>query len=1100
MQWTTEQQQVLDTQEKSQMVSAAAGSGKTAVMTEYVTRRVVAGLGLERLCVVTFTHAAAEQMRQKIAARLREAAEEEPRMRQELDKVEDAWISTVHALCGRIIRRYGAGAGLTVTGALLGEQEQANLWQEAFSEALSAGLQNRMSGLDLLIRLYGGRDGSDLLGPVSSLRALCHARPEGMALAQAMLKKTLETTPEAWNRLRQEDMLRRLDPIRELLRQALQTGSGAVPEESLAVLQDDLAQAEAGRVPDFFGRLSTKSKGFDPEAKARVKTLRDLAKALAGKITGRESLCDDLSPVFPALSALVALALDADARYAAAKEARGGMDFDDLEHGAWKIVQNPAMARELQEQFDLVLVDEYQDTNPVQEAILTAISRPDNLFTVGDVKQAIYRFRQADPGIFLARSALPDDENRVQRRLNANFRSSAPVVDFVNLVFSKVMTRAHGGVDYDEGQALAARAPYPAGEGEVSLLLAPPRSKDSDGELGELDDLALQVQAAARFIRQRVGSSVYDPKIGQYRTATYGDFAILLRKRRGRVAPVAQLLEECGIPAYATGGDWVEQPEIQETCDLLRLLDNRRRDMELLSCLHSAYGRMTMAELWQIRKAYPQNSFADAAELFAHGEGDLARRLREFLNRMDSWREDAAVLPPDELIDRILEESGYYCAVGAMSAGQNRQANLRLLTETAAHLAGSRNRGLYGLLRYLDEMAESGSRMNAVQTQGTAAQAVQIATIHGSKGLEYPIVLLLDMDGAMNIMPYRENVLQMDARLGFGCRTLTGGRLARSTAWKLLADKLKREDLSEEVRILYVALTRAMQQLVLVMNEPTEKQLGEWLLPPEQAIQMGDRYADWIMPVLLRCRGSEILGGQPQYPVSITVLNPPALDQTPPAPIVPPAGPPDEALLAQLSWRYPHITGLPAKRAATDGVGEPDLGMTRPGRSGRLSARERGILTHRVLEHLQGTPEETLSAMAAAGLIRPQDMAEVEIGWLRRWMAHPLYARMLQSPHVHHELPFTLQLPASQVMNTPADDPVMIQGVIDLAFMENGGWVLVDFKTGDVLPGREKDYVRHYHPQLTLYKKALVMLTGLPVYETGLYLLPNAKFVEDENA
>ena len=1100
MQWTDEQRRVLETRGRSQMVSAAAGSGKTTVMTEYVTRRVMEGMGLERLCVVTFTRAAAEQMRQKIADKLRAAAEENEALRPELDKVEDAWISTVHALCGRIIRRYGAGAGLNAAGALLGDQEQANLWQEAFTEALSAGLQARMPGLELLIRLYGGRDGSELLGRVSALRSLCCSRPEGMALAEEMLRKTCEKTPEDWQRLRQEDLAGRLSPIRALLREALQAGEGgAVPEESLAVLREELAQLDAGQVPGFSGRLSTKSKGFDAEAKARVKSLRDLAKALAGKLTGKDLLYDDLSPVLPALSALVALTLDTDARYAAAKDARGGMDFTDLEQGALRIVRDPAMARELQAQFDLVLVDEYQDTNPVQEAILTAISRPNNLFTVGDGKQAIYRFRQADPAIFLARSALPDDENRVLHRLNANFRSSVPVVDFVNLVFSRAMTRERGGVAYDESQALAARAEYPAGAGAVSLLLAPAKGEDV-GELGELDELSLQVQAAARFIRQRMGDPVYDTQARRYRPAGYGDFAVLLRKRKGRVAPVAQMLEACGIPACASGGDWTEQPEIQETCDLLRLLDNRRRDMELLTCLHSAYGRLTLAELWEIRRAYPQGSFADAAELFAQSEGALAGRLRAFLNRMDGWREDAAVLPPDELIDRILEESGYYCAVGAMSAGENRQANLRLLVETASGLAGSRYRGLYGLLRYLDETAASGSRVNAIQAQGAQAQTVQIVTIHGSKGLEYPIVLLLDMDAEMNAMPYREDELQMDPDLGFGCRTLAGKRLVRSTAWKLLADKLRREDTSEEVRILYVALTRAMEQLVLVMNEPTKSQLQKWLLPPEQAVQAGDRYADWIMPVLLRCRGAESLGGTPEYPVTVSVLSPAAQEQAVPEPILPPAGPPDGALLEELNWQYPHVTGLPAKMAATDSVGEPDPGMTLPGRSGRLSARERGTLTHRVLEHWMGSPEETLAAMAAAGLIRPQDRAEVETGWLERWMAHPLYARMQQSARVERELPFTLRLPAREVTDTQADDPVMVQGVIDLAFVENGGWVLVDFKTGDVVPGREADYVRHYHPQLALYRKALTVLTGLPVREAGLYLLPNAKFVEDKDA
>ncbi len=1113
--WTEQQQAVIDTRGMSQMVSAAAGSGKTAVMTEHVIRLVEEGVDIASMAIVTFTQAAAGEMRQRISDRLEAALASHPKLRGQLERLDDAWISTFHTLCTRIITRYGAVAQLPPGLVAAGEEEQALLWQDAMDEALEAAFAAKDPGLALLARGWGGRDGHGLAAPVRQLYDYAMARPQGLSLlpqmAEAYARQAADPADSLWQQAVDEERAKLLMECRNLLTQALalcrEPGGPAGYEKSL---QDDLVALEEGR---RFQTLRGKRKSDDPELARQAKALRDRAKTLYEKrlLPLDEMDASDMEAMIPAVQALTALTEDVARRYALLKEERGVMDFSDMEHFALRALEQEQVAAELRDGFSMVLVDEYQDTNRVQEAILTRISRPDNLFTVGDVKQAIYGFRQAEPGLFLARCALPEDASRRMTRLSHNFRSAPGVVDFVNTVFGCLMTGERGGVDYTEAERLHCRAPRPdeedPGPQVEFLLVGPGDEEDEDEPLGEMSRIEQQAMAAAEVIQKRMGQPIYDGKLGGFRTCRWSDFAILMRSRQGKTAPVAQVLEQQGIAAYALGGGgWSQQLEVEQTIDLLRLLDNRHRDLELMCVMRSAFGGFSLRELWEIRKAHPAGSYEAAAEDMACKEGVLPRKTREFLAKLEGWREDARVLALPELIWKVLDESGYYDLLGALPGGDVRQGNLRLLMDKAQALAGTRNRGLYGLLRYLERLAQGQSDGSLAITLPENADVVRVTTIHGSKGLEYPVVILMDLDKAMNNQGRHADRIQMDETMGFGLKALLVGqrRWHDTLSRQAMAMASRRREISEEVRVLYVALTRARESLVLIGSaKRLERKLKGWALPLDAALEAGEGcYLNWLGPILLRCPGAEELRAQagmdpePEFacPVRVTWMEAPR-PQRPALPPLGSLGEPDPQRMADFAWRYPYRTGLPAKIAATDRVKPAGQIMTRPGASGRFTAAQRGTFTHLVLERLEHDPAKTARRLAGQGLIPQEALEEIHYDWLETWLRHPLWARAQAAGYVARELPFNLQLTAMEALGEPDGDPVMVQGVIDLAFLEEDQWVLVDYKTGDVLPGMEQAYLAHYAPQLALYRLALERLTGKPVREAGLYILPRGLYV-----
>ena len=1164
--WTTKQRAVIEHRGASLMVSAAAGSGKTAVMIQRILSLILEdGVDVDRLLVVTFTRAAAGEMKERLARALEESLardpERAPRIRSQLEKLEDAAISTLHAFCGVLLKRYYALADLDPGFRLAAEDEVNLLWQQAAEDALEQLFAEEDADFMEAVRCWGGRDGRDMLEGIDRVYRHAMARPGGLSWAEdaAGLFEAAARNPEG-------------SPAYAVLREVCRSSLGeaavlnasalALAEEEggpahyaealesdrqgIAASQDALEvgwQAAKAALSFAFAPLSRK-RYADKERAEAVKALRsqvkDLVKEARTLLEEMEDAGRRLTPMIPAVRGLVKTVQRAAEVFAREKALRGILDFNDLEHKTLQILSQEAVREEVRALYRYVFVDEYQDTNGVQEAIVTAVASEDSLFCVGDVKQSIYRFRQADPTLFLARYARssPMGEGTSQRvDLNQNFRSHPGILEAVNAVFSRIMSPELGDILYDDAAALYPGAPRPEEEdGDAPVHMALLREPDAgEDPLQALSRLEAQALYAARKIREGMTRPIWDGKLGAYRPARYGDFVILLRVVRGRAPVVANVLRAQGIPVVADGGEgYYDQTEVAQVLDCLAWIDHRERDLPLINTLHSGMGGFTMAELYRVRRAYPQEpSFCRAAVRYAdEAEDTLAWRLGSFLRRGEAWRSLARQASVEEVIWRVLEDTGFYDWVGTLPGGDVRQGNLRLLAQKARTLSESWARNLYGFLSHVERVRDTQTQLAEAQLAREKEEMVQVLSIHKSKGLEYPVVILLGLEGQYNERDTTGDLLLHDA-LGLAPRSFfPRSRIkTENILHRAAAHQIRQEGLSELMRVLYVAMTRARERLILVGRCPDEKKMAAWARPvtPYSLAKGQVSLLDWLGPVALRAAGGEALAQAAgyeglrislQWPWEVCIQEASELPrETAPAletgKLLDAAlhGAPDPRLLAAYQWRYPYSTyPLAGKTTATALLREDakrweksfawkELPLPLPhGEAG--TALERGTWTHTLLEALRpgmDSAAQALEDLVARGLLPPAARDGVDLPGAQAFLESPLMGRIAGAAQVLREQPFVLEIRMDSlglaVEEGGGTEERLVQGVIDLAFLEEDGWTLVDYKTNRIAEGEEARILAWYRPQLAVYREALVRLTGRPVKAAGLYLTRFKRFV-----
>lgn len=1158
--WTDKQQNVIDHRGASLMVSAAAGSGKTAVMVQRILELILRdGADVERMLVVTFTNAAAAEMKERIAKALegamRERPEEAARLRSQLDRLEDAAISTLHTFCNTLLHRYYSLVDLDPGFRLAAGEETDLMWQEAREDAMEALLEEKDPDFMAAMDCWGGREGNDMAQSVRRAYTYAMARPDGVGALERALETFIRTAEEPTGspayRYSLDRCIQILEHARELTRQALAiTGEPDGPTPYTDALESDLRcieaaiaalaeGAEAASVALSFGFAAlSRKKGGSEELREAVKALRDKVKEHVKK--ARETVDaaaeggERLLPMIPPLRGLVrAVARTAEA-YAREKSLRGVLDFNDLEHRALDVLEVSAVRDELRDRYAYVFVDEYQDTNGVQEAIVTSVAREDNLFCVGDVKQSIYRFRQADPSIFLKRydRSSPIGEGISQKiDLNRNFRSHPGILEGINALFSRIMSPQLGDIVYDADAALYPGAPRPEPEdAEPAVRLELFRQPDGEeSELRELTKLEAQAVRAADMIAERMTRPMWDGKAGAYRPARYGDFAILLRVVRGKAAVVADVLRARGIPVVADGGEgYYDQIEVAQVLDCLAWIDHRERDLPLIHVLHSGMGRFTMEELYRVRRAYPEeDSFCRAAARYAaEAEDELSGRLGAFLTRGEAWRDHARHATVEEVIWQVLEDTGFYEWVGALPGGDVRQGNLRLLCRKARSLQDTWGRSLYGFLSHVERVRSTQTRLAEAQLAQEQGAMVQVLTVHRSKGLEYPVVFMMDLDSRINVSDSQEDILLHD-ELGIAARTYYRKARVRTPnmQYRAAAACIRQENLSEAMRVLYVAMTRPREQLILMGCLPREEAMRRWAEPiTAYSLSSGEvTLMDWIAPVAARVAGgeelAELCGCEERiplaYPWSVALRDRPrpSADAEPMARVMDAVraaliSAPDAALQAAYAWRYPYPSRPAAGKTTATAILKAsqerqevnfawrELPEPMPrGEAG--SALERGTWTHTLLEALRpgmGSAEQALEDLIAGGILPEEARRGVDIAGANAFLRDPLCGRIAAAEYVLREQPFVLETEPDEA----GGDPVLIQGVIDLAFLEAGGWVLVDYKTNRIRPGEEDELLAWYRPQLQVYRAALEKLTRRPVKAMGLYLTRLGKTVWEE--
>ena len=1127
MQWTPEQEQAIESRGGTVLVSAAAGSGKTSVLVERVLRRLcdpARPCKIDELLIVTYTRAAAAHMREEIAKALEKKLRQEPgnlhllRQKQSLPLAE---ICTIDSFCMRLVKEHGLLLGLPPELRVLDQSELLLLRAQAAEECLEAAyLADEPAFQRLGLLLEVGGDDRQLIKRVHQAADLALASPDPRAWLNGLpmaYQSSLPPRETPWGRLQLEEAAARLEYSMALCAKSLADLEGdlLLQKQYAPAFRADLALAEElltlVRAGDWDALYYSNPKpvSFKPKPKECDETLVERCKArretIKESLTGLPKLfcvstaghLEDMAAIAPVAEAFAALVLDYLDRYKDLKMQRQASEFNDNLHWAIALLTDEDggrtdIARQLGKQYQEILVDEYQDANAAQERLFQAISRDGaNLFLVGDVKQSIYRFRQANPALFMEkrRSFAPYDSTAYPAciLLGKNFRSRPGVVDCVNIVFRQLMRADAMEIEYSrEEELICGREFDPADAPDAELHLL--RCSEED-----------IVEAEARYIAGWIAAEM--ERTGR----RPGDFCILLRSDKKPGMAYAAALQRVGVEAYATESESLFQSrEVQLLLSLLRVIDNPVQDIPLASVLLSPFVGFTPDDLAQLPKA--QSLFQSLQE---SGVRSQETRAAAFLEQLKIWRRIAASNAPGDLLRHLLEDTALPEIAGAMRHPARRRANLHRLTEYAAAFSERPGASLSGFLRYIDRV-EADQSLLAVNVISETADVVRVMSIHKSKGLEFPVCILARCGAQFNLRDLNSPLLLHD-QLGLGLqrpdmaarvRLPTLPHMAMKTAGKCGA-------LSEELRLLYVAMTRAKERLVLLcgMEEP-EKSLctlagrltNEARFPPA-LLWSAISFAHWLLPALSR------------QPNMIVFAEPPPVESLRLSAKESCLPPPDSCLLREvatrLAYRYPYLslTRLPAKRAVSElteqAQQERFAFSTRPDftRQDSISAAQRGTAMHAFLQFADfrraaaGLDQE-IELLHQLGYLTKRDTQALEKVKLRQFFGSEFCARMLRAPALLREKKFTLRIPASELCEpqTQSDlfeiaitggETIVVQGIVDCAFEENGRLILLDYKTDRV---ESLDTLRErYGGQLRLYRRAMRECFGMEVAEALVY-------------
>lgn len=1183
VEFTPEQRQVIKLHGCNVLVSAAAGSGKTAVLTERIVEMVCrkeAPVDIDRLLVVTFTNAAAAEMRERISAavmaRLEKDGENEHLQRQAA-LMHNAQITTIDSFCLFVLRNNFQDIGLDPTFRVADEGELALLKQDVLAQLLEERFAAGEEAFLNCVEYYcpGGRENVLEEHILDLYRyALSFPFPEDWLeerKADYHISTVEELEQSKAGKYLSVHLQRTFQALCQDMRRAVAICEepdgpymyGETIEKELEALESLLTLSSleeyAVHVPALsFGRLSSKKDDAVSAIKReRVKRLREGVKESLKKLEEAyfmlpltAGLCR-MKACEAAVCMLVDLCLEFKRRLDEKKRDRKLLDFSDMEHFALQILIHKTedgriactkTALEYRDYFEEVLIDEYQDSNLVQEYLLKAVSREEdgsyNRFMVGDVKQSIYKFRLARPELFLEKyntySAAEGGLRRID--LHKNFRSRVEVIDTVNRVFEKIMTRELGGIVYDDAAALYAGAIYPKNEDcESELVLFEKPKKESEWNAKQVEALGI----AARIRRLKQEFQVLDKETGELRPAAYRDMVVLLRTGSGWDEEFRAVLEKEGIPAYVSGktGYFAAQ-EIRDILMFLRVLDNPLQDIPLFGTMKSVFGGFSDEEAALVRSADKEGAYLyDCLRVYAKedieavkADDTLQKKCRSFLEQIDRYRSYTAYMPIHELLKRLFDDYQYPAYVAALPAGSRRLANVEMLLTKAAGFEKNSYYGLFHFVRYIEQMEKYHVDYGEAGTLDENADVVRIMSIHKSKGLEFPIVFVAGLSKRFN-MQDTSRALIVDVDLGIGTDYVNPVQRIKSKTFRknVLSAKLKQDNLAEELRVLYVAMTRAKEKLIMtgVVEEPqvyleTEREMGGEMTYTR--LTNASCFLDYLLPVFPK--------------VTVTALEELALEELKEG--VSEAGrrmrlaelsqPADKEALALLTERfayeYPHknmenlytkTTVSELKKAAMEsGVEEPAKELfpqeeIKPyvplfmREKEEISGTTRGSAVHRVMELLDFTGEyknreeitDAINRFAAKGRLSQEYQRAVSPDKILHFLRTPLAARMRKaalSGKLYREQPFVYGISAARLKDKsrpdgenafPADETVLIQGIVDVFFEEEDGLVLLDYKT-DVIKASD-ELVKRYKVQLDYYAEALESLTGKKVKERVLY-------------
>ena len=1185
MDWTEEQQKAIYEKGNNILVAAAAGSGKTAVLVERIIQKIIKDeLDIDKLLVVTFTNAAAAEMRERVLEAIYKKLDELEKCKEDNDRIYNhlqrqitllskAHICTIHSFCLDVIRNNFFEIDISANFRISSEEENVLLKYEVLDDLFEELYENEDESFEKLINIYTGYRGDESL---KELILNIYKYMQAMPFPNEWLFEKISELKVAksnndfgatkWgiivlNHIK-DQTLNSIDTMKEIrdrldVEYELEKYASFIDSEIMKL--KGLYDALCSSWDDAFSYSENFEFGKWPADKKIVSTLKDEAKSIRDNCTkpfrtkdsilrkyiyaDSKSIFKDIDEMYDVISILGKVIIKFDERYAKKKREKNIIDFNDIEHFALKILIKKdengnkvptEVANKYRKRYEEVAIDEYQDSNEVQEYILRTVSRGNNIFMVGDVKQSIYKFRRACPRLFLEKYrkySIDGNEFGKKIQLFKNFRSRKNILDITNILFSQIMTSNLGdNIEYTREEYLNFGGNYEdsesmLGKSEVDIIDLGEEfdENEENDEIEQIKNIELEAKCVARKINEIIQSKkqVYDKQ--GYRDVRYRDIVILLRTT-SNIAPVFEneLLNN-DIPVFSdSSSEYLDTIEIQTVLNVLKIIDNPLDDIAMVSCLRSKIGDFSDNEILEIRVLDKNIFFYD--NLIDVRESN--KKVANFLSMYDEWKKESDFLSLSELIWKICTDTGFYSYVGFMSNGNIRQANLKLLFEVAKDYEKTSLSGIFNFINFVERLKGQNSDLSQAKIIGENEDVVRIMSIHKSKGLEFPIVFLANSGKKFNYNDLNANLL-LHEDLGFGIEYIDYEKMIEYTtplkdAVKILS---KDEIMAEEMRLLYVAITRAKEKIIIV---GTSNDFDKDIKEKEKAIESQQKinlnlikkystYLDWIELVFLNDGGKNIeikkvlkkellCEKEENQDISDKLIDFGELESDY-------IKKRDE----DFSWVYPYKNEIymPIKSTVTkikefsNRIDTDDIDFTKINEkkvgiekiepvfiqnNEELSKVHQGSVMHLFLKYVDLKNGNDLVSLKERllkdNIISENEYKYIDIGKVEYFLNSKLGTEIKSCKIIEKEKPFCVKLNARDIFGSSKNEDILVQGIIDLYAIKNDDTILLlDYKTDFIRPNEEDILIKRYRKQLEIYKIALEKALGKKVTEVYIYSL-----------
>ena len=1218
--WTKEQQDAIYDSGSNILVAAAAGSGKTAVLVERIINKVInENVDIDKILVVTFTNAAASEMRERILEAIYKKMEELPDnkdLQRQLILINKASICTIDSFCLDVIRNNFFEIDVSANFRVADTTEVELLKQEVIDDIFESKYVNNDKDFLKLINTYTTYIDDD---PLKELILKIYGYIQSSPFPEVWLKEHIEAfnikktdnfADTIWGKILLDDLKENLE---DFVLRLKRVERNLMKDEELVkykvVISQDIINLEymieninswdkcneiAGT--KVFDTWPTDRK-IQSELKDTAKSIRDSVKKKFNDITANVRAYNSLEAyeniysMYDILKAIEAVILEFSEKFAAKKREKNIVDFNDIEHFALKIlvkrnddgsISDTDVAKKYKSKFQEIAIDEYQDSNYVQEYILTSVSKGNNIFMVGDVKQSIYKFRQACPDLFLDKYSkynLKDEgiTSGQKIQLFKNFRSRSNILDVTNIIFENIMSNKLGDIDYNENEFLNLGADYKnpeesvknyAGkteihvidlkEPEINVFKGDDEEEEDSSNQERIEDVVLEARYVANNIKKLLESDymVFDKKTKEYRNITYKDIVVLLRATSVSAPIYESEIAKLNFPVFSdVSSEYLESMEIQTIMSVLKIIDNPLQDIPLVTVLRSSIAGFTDNELVKIRLKNKKQAFYTSLKEY-DGDTELVQKIKNFISNLKRWQAEEKYMSLDELIWQIYIDTGFYNYVTLMPNGALRQANLKMLFERAKQYESASFKGLFNFINFIDKLHTSSGDLSSAKLIGENENVIRIMSIHKSKGLEFPVVYLCGTGKQFNMQDLNRSIL-LHQELGIGPKYINKERFIEydTLAKDAIKIKTKVESLSEEMRVLYVALTRAKEKLIITgISKDWDKTYNEKqdLIDTykgtmgkninSSVLKKYKTYLDWITLVYLNNKDTikdyiELNTYKKQdilKELSTDTAENNEID------IIKELNEKSknvkkedvELLKKNMMWVYGYINSVavPTKTSVTkvkqmaNEVNDEEIisleeldennnqnietrEMAKPkflNEEQELTGAEKGTLMHLCFQRLDHTRDYTRADIDnfVKDLVDRNIITELEENAINKfklveYTKSNLWHELKVAKKVYKEQPFYINLKSGEIYNDDSNENVLVQGIIDLYYINNNDEIiLVDYKTDWVEEGEEQSLVNKYTKQLELYARALEKSLDQNVSKKYIYSVRLNKMIE----